>query len=194
MKQRARVYAAIILTMGLAAACTSADDAPDPPAEPDDGVATDHQPDEPPLAPGEDESPEPIPGQDGAATALSTAADELGGLAFELERGDDDGEDHWEVTVAVDNRAVEMHVSIDGNAVISGHEAGTLDEEDRQRLDAASVAASEAAVIAAQHLGGTVEQVDLEDDGDAVVWEIELLTTDGASTDVRVDAATGEVL
>ncbi len=119
MRRGGRGVAAAVLAAALAAGCTSEDDPPAPADTTGAEVVTDHELDNPEFTPGDEASPEPIPAEDGAVRALSTAADELGGLAFELER---------------------------------------------------------------------------TEDGGAVVWEVELRTTDGASTEVRVDAVTGEVL
>lgn len=192
MRHPRRLGGALALAAGLVAGCTSADDPPPSGDETREGTIVDREPDNPEFSPGEEESPEPIPGEDGAARALSVAGEEVGGQPFEVDSSDDDA--HWEVTVAVGEEAVEVHVSIDGNAIVGQGGTSPLDDEDRRRLDEVAVTASEAAITAASELGSTVEQVDLADSGDAVVWEIELETTDGASTPATVDAVTGEML
>ncbi|WP_324650333.1 PepSY domain-containing protein [Georgenia sp. H159] len=194
MRHGTRVCAILALTTGLVVGCTSADDAPEDAAPTSEGIVTDREPDNPEMTPGEDQSPLPIPGEDGAANALSTAAEELDGQAFEVDRSDDDGEELWQVSVAVGQEQVEVYVSPDGNAVVREGETEDLDDEDRRLLDEVAVGASEAALTAAQEMGGTVEELDLDEDDGTVVWDVELRTTDGASTDVRVDAVTGEVL
>ena len=193
MRRGGRGVAAAVQAAALAAGCTSEDDPPAPADTTGAEVVTDHELDNPEFTPGDEASPEPIPAEDVAVRALSTAADELGGLAFELERTEDGGEALWEVSVAVGDDDVEMLLSRDGNAIVRQSGSDALDDEDRRRLEEASVAAGEAALTAAQHTGAAVVEVDLTDDGGAVVWEVELRTTDGASTEVRVDAVTGEV-
>lgn len=194
MRPSVRVTAIVALTTGFVVGCTSDDDPPADSGTTSDGIVTDREPDNPEFSPGEEESPEPVPGEDGAANALSTAAEELGGLAFAVDRSDDDGEELWEVSVAVGDEDVEVHVSLDGNAVVHEGEREPLEDEDRQRLEAASISASEAATTAATEVGAAVEEVDLNEHLGTVVWDVELLTTDGATTEVRVDATTGEVL
>ncbi len=189
-----RVSAILALTTGFVVGCTSDDDPPADDGTTSEGIVTDREPDNPDFSPGEDESPEPVPGEDGAANALSTAAEELGGQAFAVDRSDDDGEELWEVSVAVGDEDVEVHVSADGNEVVHEGERESLDDEDRQRLDAASISASEAAITAATERSAAVEEVDLNEHLGTVVWDVELLSTDGVTTEVRVDATTGEVL
>src|SRR5690606_28388601 len=118
MRRPVRVTAAVALTAFLVAGCTSEDDPPADGGTTSEGIVTDREPDNPEFSPGEEASPEPVPGEDGAANALSTAAEELGGVAFAVDRSDDDGEDLWEVSVAVGDEDVEVHVSIDGNEIV----------------------------------------------------------------------------
>ncbi|WP_413451560.1 PepSY domain-containing protein [Georgenia phoenicis] len=194
MRRLVRTTAVLALTAGLVVGCTSDDDPPAGDATTDDAIITDREPDNPEFTPGEEGSPEPVPGEDGATTALSTAADELGGVAFAVDRSDDDGEELWEVSVAVGDEDVEVFVSLDGNAVVREGDRESLDDEDRSELDRVSVSAPEAATTAVAETGGSVEEVDLDEDDGTLVWDIEMRTTDGATTDVRVDATTGELL
>lgn len=194
MRRPVRITAVLALTTGLVVGCTSGDDPPADDATTSEGIVTDREPDNPEFSPGEDQSPEPLPGEDGAARALSTASEELGGVAFAVDRTDDDGEELWEVSVAVGDEDVEVFVSMDGNAVVREGERESLDDEDRRELDQVSITAAQAATTAATEAGASVEEVDLDEDGGTLAWDIELLTTDGATTEVRVDAVTGEVL
>ncbi|MCM3661267.1 PepSY domain-containing protein [Georgenia satyanarayanai] len=194
MRRSVRVSAILALTTGFVVGCTSDDDPPADGGATSEGIVTDREPDNPEFSPGEDQSPEPVPGEDGAVNALSTAAEELGGQAFAVDRSDDDGEDLWEVSVAVGDEDVEVHVSADGNEIVREGEREPLEDEDRQRLDAASISASEAAITAATEMSAAVEEVDLDEHLGTVVWDVELRSTDGATTEVRVDATTGEVL
>lgn len=190
MRSPARTGAVLALSVAVIAGCTSEEPASETvTVEP----TADSEVDAPDFTPGEDESPDPDPGHDAATNALTTAADELGGLAFDLSREDEDGEELWEVSVAVGDEQVDVLVSTDGASILEERDREALDDEDRRLLDAASVAATEAAVIAAQDLGGTVEEVELDEDGDVVVWEVTLRTTDGAETEATIDAVTGEV-
>ncbi|MBD8062830.1 PepSY domain-containing protein [Oceanitalea stevensii] len=194
MRRSVRVTAIAALTAGFVVGCTSADDPPADEGTTSDGIVTDREPDNPEFSPGEEESPEPVPGEDGAANALSTAAEELGGQAFSVDRSDDDGEELWQVSVAVGDEEVEVHVSVDGNEIVHEGEREPLEDEDRRRLEEASISAAEAATTAATEMSAAVEEVDLNEHLGTVVWDVELLSTDGAMTEVRVDATTGEVL
>lgn len=190
MRPPARTGAVLALAVAVLAGCTSSDEAPETTTV---DPTADSQVDAPDFSPGEEASPEAVPGQGAAANALATAADQLGGLAFDLSREDDGGEELWEVSVAVEDEQVDVLVSADGASILEEREREPLDDDDARRLDDASVAAMEAAVIAAQELGGTVEGVDLDEDGGDVVWGVTLRTSDGAETDVRIDAVSGEV-
>ncbi|TNC17981.1 PepSY domain-containing protein [Georgenia sp. 311] len=193
MRHPGRVAATVGLTAGLVVGCTSSEE----PAEPSvsaSEVVTDREPDNPEMTPGDDASPDPISGEDGAVRALSTAAEELDGQAFEIDRTDDAGEELWEVSVAVGDEKVEAYVSADGNALVREGEREPLDAEDRRRLQEATVTASEAATTAVRETGASVEDLDLSEERGALVWEIELRTTDGATTEARVDAVSGELL
>jgi len=193
MRHSGRLAATVGLTAGLVVGCTSSEGPAEPSASPSE-VVTDREPDNPGMTSGDDASPDPIPGEDGAARALSTAAEELGGQAYEIDRSDDGGEDLWDVSVAVGDEKVEAYVSADGNALVREGEREPLDAEDRRRLQEATVTAAEAATTAVRELGASVEDLDLTEEVGALVWEIELRTADGARTEARVDAVSGELL
>lgn len=124
-----------------------------------------------------------------AVTAITTAESSAGGRAFELERGDDDT---WEVHVAVGEREVEVRVASEGTSVQSSRDDDDIDAEERAALDAAVTTLADAVRIAAtQNPGGErLDEVQLDDDGGAWVWKVEM--RDGAT--VRISASDGAVL
>ena len=58
----------------------------------------------------------------------------------------------------------------------------------------AKITQDEAINAALEKVPGTVEEVELEDEKGTIVYEIELVSTDGTEHEVEVDAQTGEVL
>ncbi|GEB44139.1 hypothetical protein MTE01_00840 [Microbacterium testaceum] len=121
-----------------------------------------------------------------AVRAITTAESAAGGRAFQLEA--DDGA--WEVHVGSGGREVEVRVSSDGGEVRSSTDGGTLDAEDRSALDAAGTTLADAVrIAAAQGTGGAVEEAELQRDGTATTWSIDL--TGGVT--VRVSATDGSV-
>ncbi|MEE6272749.1 PepSY domain-containing protein [Georgenia wangjunii] len=164
-----------------------------PAASPSETV-TDLAPDQPSLSPGSSASPDAFAADDAGLTALSTAETAVeNARAFELDRSDDDG-GRWEVQIAADGVEHEVRVSLDGTTLIDHEREDELDDEDRTRLDAASVAAAEAGFNALSEVSGAITEITLDEERGTVVWEVEVRTSDGADIDVLIDAATGEVL
>ncbi|MDT7042881.1 PepSY domain-containing protein [Candidatus Nitronereus thalassa] len=59
----------------------------------------------------------------------------------------------------------------------------------------AKVSADQAIQTALQKVPGTVVEAELEEEKDhKVIWEVEIVTTDGKLMEVEIDANTGEVL
>lgn len=121
-----------------------------------------------------------------AVRAVTTAESSAGGRAFQIEA--DDGA--WEVHVASGDRETEVHLSSDGGEVRSSSDSGTLDADDRAALDAAGTTLADAVrIAAAQGTGGAVEEAELERDGSAATWSVDL----AGGVTVRVSAADGSV-
>ncbi|AXH95880.1 PepSY domain-containing protein [Ornithinimicrobium avium] len=126
-----------------------------------------------------------------ALLAIGTAEDETGGSAYEIDDQGDDGT--WEVDVAVDGRSIEVTVSADGTTVV-GTEDDDLDEDDKAGLAAATITLQEAIQIAIDEVGGVLDDAELEEEGGAHHWEVEVDGTDRGD-DVEVNVSVdGKVL
>lgn len=122
--------------------------------------------------------------------AIATAESEAGGIAFAIDRDDDDGT--WDVDVRTGDSMVEIEVSADGASVLTT-EDDDLDDDDRAATDAATVTLAEAIEIALGETGGVLDDAEIDDDA-PVHYEVSLDVDGRDDVDVDVDAATGEVL
>lgn len=151
-----------------------------------------------PDSPGADVSDSPGPDEvatlaEAMVEAGRTAEGEVdGSRVVSLEA--DDGE--WEVTVVdADGVEHEMRVSADGSEVTRDAKKDDTDERDREEnlaeVDAAELDHEQALEAVAQEAGDQrITDLQLDERGDAVVWEAEL--EDG--TEVRIDAGSGDVV
>lgn len=129
---------------------------------------------------------------DAALAAIATAEQEAGGTAYELDDQDDDGT--WEVDVAVGDRSVEVTVSADGSEVVRTDDDGRLDGDDRRALDAATTGLVDAITTALAEVDGTLDDVELDDEGGTFAWEVSIDEQGGGDVEVYVDVTTGKVL
>ncbi|MEU9228816.1 PepSY domain-containing protein [Streptomyces massasporeus] len=108
----------------------------------------------------------------GTATALATT-------------GDDQGSARQAATTQPSNDDVQDDRDDDGDR-----------DDDAEKTVSADVTASEAIVSALKHTSGTVVSAELddEDDGDKVVWTVDVLSGDNTWHSVSVDPANGKVL
>ncbi|MGC0251654.1 PepSY domain-containing protein [Pseudactinotalea sp. Z1748] len=124
----------------------------------------------------------------GVLAAIDLAESETGGTAFEVD--DADG-GNWEIYVASESDEIEVLVSPDGTEVLESEREGSLDDEDRAGLEAATITISEAIEIAAEHGTGSIDDVKLDDeDGGTFAWEV-TFTDD---VEVYINVADGEIL
>ncbi|SRR5690625_4294602 len=126
--------------------------------------------------------------ESGVFAAIELAEAELGGTAFEVDR--EDSPAGWEITVAVDNREVDVDVDQSGTEVLRTDDGDDLDDDDRAALDSAQVTLTDAIRTALDEAGGTLDDVTLDEEDGTVAWEVGL----DDDVDVYVDVATGEVL
>lgn len=139
----------------------------------------------------DDTGASPSGSQDALATAVSSAEDEAGGTAFEIDL-EDDGE--WEVSVAVGEEEVQVRVSADGSEVLDSRSDGTLDRDELAALEVATVPITEAVATALGEVGGTFDDADLDDDGGTVSWTVTIDRDGDDDVEVYVDIASGEIL
>ncbi|MFV0535605.1 MAG: PepSY domain-containing protein [Cumulibacter sp.] len=125
-------------------------------------------------------------------TAIDKAEADTGGTAFEIDDQDDDGT--WEVDVRTGDTAVEVSLSADGTQVLNT-EDDDLDAEDKAALDAASITLSDAITLAIEHVGGDLDDAELDggDDGEGPHWEVSVDATDQGDVEVKV-SIDGEIL
>lgn len=197
---------AITAAAGLAlAGCGTADDepadtdtntvAPDAGDDPEETTdeSTDDATDEPTDEATDDATDDSTDGSAGDGehavplAAIALAQDETGGTAFELDEGDGGV---WEVTVAIDDRELEVWVGSDGTEVTSTHDEGSLESEDRDGLAAATITISDAIEIAAGEHSGQLDDVNLDSDGGTFAWEVAFMD----DTEVYIDVTNGDVL
>ncbi len=70
-----------------------------------------------------------------------------------------------------------------------------LDDDDRAGLEAATTTLGEAVETALAEVGGTLDDVELDEEDGTWVWSVSVdRTDDGDDVEVHVDAATGEVV
>lgn len=106
------------------------------------------------------------------------------GVVTELDTDDD----YYEIVVYEGQTEWELEVDRESFEIIDAEEDG-IDSDDQQRAEAVEIDIVEALTTAAEEGGAEVEQVELDTEGGAVIWEIEL-TND---VEVSVDVSTGEV-
>lgn len=106
----------------------------------------------------------------------------------------DDGSG-WDVTVVAGDTEHEIRVSPDGSDVLSQREDGQVDDEDRTELQRATVDLIQATETARGEVNGEVEDVSLDEDDGALVWEV-AIREEGArdSIDVHLNAEDGSVI
>lgn len=153
------------------------------------GATTEPAPESP--TPGETETGELDPVTAAALAAIDLAEAETGGVAFELDDEDDDSA--WKVDVAVGGDEIEVTVDWVGTQITATRPDGSVDSDDRRKLDHATVTIQEAIRIAAAEATGNVTDVDLSTEGGVIVWDIEF--DDGpADWEIHVDAQSGEIV
>ena len=125
-----------------------------------------------------------------AAIATAEATVE-GSRAIDYDVDEDD--DKIEVQVVVDDIEHELDLSADGSRVLSEEQDDTLDGDDLAEVREATVPITDAVAAALDQQPGTVEEVELDREDGVLRWEVEI-RTDSGSTDVHVDATTGDII
>lgn len=190
-----------IAALALTLAGCGADDA-DQPVEPSTGggiqsedVPGTTETDTASPSPDTTDAPETTAGADeasgpnaGVYDAIALAEAETGGTAFEIDREDDDDEG-WEVSVAVGDEEVDVHINLAGTQVIEIDRDDDLDDDERAALEAATITLAEVIRTALAEVDGILDDVDLDDDEGTYAWEVNL------DDDIEVYVSvTGEVL
>ena len=126
----------------------------------------------------------------GAVVAAEEAV--AGGQVFEIDRKD--GEEGWEVKLAVGDREKEVDVSPDGSEVTPQEGDDQLDQEDRERVAEVQVPLEDAVRTALDEVDGTLDGAQLETEDGTTVWEVDVDDPNGTSADVYVNVANGSVV
>lgn len=127
----------------------------------------------------------------GALAAIATAAADVNGTAYGIDDSDDDGT--WEVDVLVGERTHELRVSSDG-ATVAQREEDDADRDDIDAVAAATVTLEQAIETALAEVPGTLDDVELDQDNNAVVWEVTIDEADTEDVEVYINAADGSVV
>lgn len=124
-----------------------------------------------------------------ALAAIATAEGAANGKAYEIDDEDDD--QTWEVDVMVGDRSVEVKVSGDGRTVQGRNDDDGADNDDKARLDRAQTTLAQGIEAALAEVPGSLDDVDLDDEGNVDVWKV---TVDAADNDdVEVYVATDDL-
>ncbi|MUN64723.1 hypothetical protein GMA12_16510 [Kocuria sediminis] len=133
-------------------------------------------------------------GEAAAVVGAVVAAEEAvtGGQVFEVDRKD--GEEGWEVKLAVGDREKEVDVSSDGSEVTPQEGDDQLDQEDRERIAQVQVPLEDAVRTALDEVDGTLDGAQLDTEDGTTVWEVDVDDPDGTSADVYVNVDNGSVV
>lgn len=188
-----------VLALALLTGCSTAAD--DPATTPAPEQATTSAPAEAEsTTPATDESGTPADeqqpnagGNDPVFDAIAAVTAEHGdGFIVSIDR--DDRDEHYEIDVVVGEQVLDLKVGLDG--AITEDEQDS-DDDDIQKAQQATVDAETALKRAFESRaeGLTVDDVELDEDDDRLVWEIDFDDADGKDSDeVVIDAQDGSVV
>lgn len=188
-----------VLALALLTGCSTAAD--DPATTPAPEQATTSAPAEAESAtPATDESGTPADeqqpnagGNDPVFDAIAAVTAEHGdGFIVSIDR--DDHDEHYEIDVVVGEQVLDLKVGLDGTITEDEQDS---DDDDIQKAQQATVDAETALKRAFESRaeGLTVDDVELDEDDDRLVWEIDFDDADGKDSDeVVIDAQDGSVV
>lgn len=125
-----------------------------------------------------------------AITAVTT--EHADGFIVSIDR--DDRDEHYEIDVVVGNEVLDLKVALDGTITEDERDS---DDDDVQKAERATIDAETALKRAFEGRAGglTVDDVELDEDNDRLVWEIDFDDTDGNDADeVAIDALDGSMV
>lgn len=188
-----------VLALALLTGCSTAAD--DPATTPAPEQATTSAPAEAEsTTPAADESGTPADeqqpnagGNDPVFDAIAAVtADHADGFIVSIDR--DDRDEHYEIDVVVGEQVLDLKVGLDGAVTEDEQDS---DDDDIQKAQQATVDAETALKRAFESRaeGLTVDDVELDEDDDRLVWEIDFDDADGKDSDeVVIDAQDGSVV
>ena len=132
-------------------------------------------------------------GNDPVFDAIAAVTAEHGdGFIVSIDR--DDRDEHYEIDVVVGEQVLDLEVGLDGTITEDEQDS---DDDDIQKAQQATVDAETALKRAFESRaeGLTVDDVELDEDDDRLVWEIDFDDADGKDSDeVVIDAQDGSVV
>ncbi|MEU3847747.1 PepSY domain-containing protein [Micrococcus terreus] len=188
-----------VLALALLTGCSTAAD--DPATTPTPEQATTSAPAEAEsTTPAADESGTPADeqqpnagGNDPVFDAIAAVtAEHADGFIVSIDR--DDRDEHYEIDVVVGEQVLDLKVGLDGTITEDEQDS---DDDDIQKAQQATVDAETALKRAFESRaeGLTVDDVELDEDDDRLVWEIDFDDADGKDSDeVVIDAQDGSVV
>lgn len=188
-----------VLALALLTGCSTAAD--DPATTPAPEQATTSAPAEAEsTTPATDESGTPADeqqpnagGNDPVFDAIAAVTAEHGdGFIVSIDR--DDRDENYEIDVVVGEQVLDLKVGLDGTITEDEQDS---DDDDIQKAQQATVDAETALKRAFESRaeGLTVDDVELDEDDDRLVWEIDFDDADGRDSDeVVIDAQDGSVV
>ena len=188
-----------VLALALLTGCSTAAD--DPATTPAPEQATTSAPAEAEsTTPATDESGTPADeqqpnagGNDPVFDAIAAVTAEHGdGFIVSIDR--DDRDEHYEIDVVVGEQVLDLKVGLDGTITEDEQDS---DDDDIQKAQQATVDAETALKRAFESRaeGLTVDDVELDEDDDRLVWEIDFDDADGKDSDeVVINAQDGSVV
>ncbi|MFB2570972.1 PepSY domain-containing protein [Micrococcus sp. IITD107] len=188
-----------VLALALLTGCSTAAD--DPATTPTPEQATTSAPAEAEsTTPAADESGTPADeqqpnagGNDPVFDAIAAVtAEHADGFIVSIDR--DDRDEHYEIDVVVGEQVLDLKVGLDGAVTEDEQDS---DDDDIQKAQQATVDAETALKRAFESRaeGLTVDDVELDEDDDRLVWEIDFDDADGKDSDeVVIDAQDGSVV
>lgn len=187
-----------VLALALLTGCSTAAD--DPATTPAPEQATTSAPAEAEsTTPAADESGTPADeqqpnagGNDPVFDAIAAVtAEHADGFIVSIDR--DDRDEHYEIDVVVGEQVLDLKVGLDGTITEDDQDS----DDDIQKAQQATVDAEAALKRAFESRaeGLTVDDVELDEDDDRLVWEIDFDDADGKDSDeVVIDAQDGSVV
>ncbi|RBP64390.1 putative membrane protein YkoI [Alkalibaculum bacchi] len=134
--------------------------------------------------------------------ATKIALEKVPGTIKEVELEDEDGTIVYEFEIlSTDGTQKDVKVDAQTGKVIkleadNEENEEEKDEEENQAKLAkqTKITEEEATKTALKELPGTVKEVELENEDGTIVYEFEILSTDGTQNEVKVDAQTGKIV
>ena len=134
-----------------------------------------------------------VAGDDPVFAAIDAfLAEQEGALIVEIDL--DDNDTRYDIEAVVGDQILDFDVTLDGEVREDTDDDDDDDQDDIRRAQEADITAEEAARAALEGRdGSTIDSLSLDDDDNALHWEVELDNAQGEDDDLHVDAMTGAV-